>query len=148
MTAVQDFRAEPGAGVQARLALSLLLMRLSAAAFLGVWTAMKLLTPERALGVYSKFFQPIFQVALPVEAFLVIGLLQAAIVLAFALGLVKFWSYGAVLIMHGVSTFSTLPQLLSPSEGTNMLFWAAVPVLAGCAALFLLRDQDRWSLGR
>ena len=109
---------------------------------------MKFVSPERAQGIYNKFYKVIFQVEAPLEAFFAIGAVQALIVLLFALGILKFWSYLAVLIMHGVSTFSTLPQLMAPGEERNILFWAAAPVLAGCLALFLMRDLDRYSLGR
>lgn len=136
------------AGERATLATSLLLLRLTIAVFLALWTMVKLAAPERALGVYDKFYKPIFQVDLPLEAFLGVGALQAAIVLAFALGLLKFWSYGAVLVMHGVSTLSTWRELMDPATSPNLLFWAAVPVLASCLALFLLRRWDAYALGR
>ena len=131
-----------------RAAAALLILRLSTAAFLAVWTALKFVSPDRAQNVYNKFYKVIFQVDAPIEAFFAIGVAQALIVLLFALGVVKFWSYLAVLVMHGVSTLSTIPQLMDPGEGRNILFWAAVPVLAGCLALFLMRDLDKYSLGR
>ena len=115
---------------------------------LALWTILKFQTPERALGVYNTFYKAIFQVEMPVEAFLPIGVVQALIVLLFALGIAKFWSYLAVLIMHGVSTFSTTPQLMAPFDDRNILFWAAVPMLAACLALFLMRDLDRYAVGR
>jgi putative oxidoreductase len=46
--------------------------------------------------------------------------------------------------MHAVSTASTYAHLLNPwGPGAQLLFWAAVPVLAAMIALFLLRDRDR-----
>jgi putative oxidoreductase len=64
---------------------------------------------------------------------------------AFAVGFARFWSYGAILLMHMASTASTYSQLLSPWDGERpqLLFWAAVPVLAAMIALFILRDRDR-----
>jgi hypothetical protein len=47
--------------------------------------------------------------------------------------------------MHTASTASSYAQLLNPWGGDRpqLLFWAAVPVLAAMIALFVLRDRDR-----
>ncbi|PIP84468.1 MAG: hypothetical protein COR54_03840 [Elusimicrobia bacterium CG22_combo_CG10-13_8_21_14_all_63_91] len=75
-----------------------------------------------------------------------VGSLELALSLAFLAGLWKRWTYGAVLVLHGISTLSSYSQLLSPF-GKNHLFIATIPVLAACAALYLLRDEDRlWTL--
>ena len=131
-----------------RAAAALLILRLSTAAFLALWTSIKFVKPEGALSIYEKFYKPIFQIDVPMEAFVGVGVVQALIVLLFALGAMKFWSYLAVLIMHGVSTFSTWPQFMAMGEGHNLLYFTAVPVLAGCLALFLMRDLDRYAVGR
>lgn len=71
---------------------------------------------------------------------MVTGLLQLTLEVAFVLGLWRFWTYGYVLIAHGLSTAASWRQYLDPLE--NPLFFAAIPMLAGCALLFLLREQD------
>ena len=58
-------------------------------------------------------------------------------------GFLKRFSYGIVLLMHGVSTVSSYQQYLAPYDGANILFFAAWPMLAACLALYLLRDDDR-----
>jgi hypothetical protein len=123
-----------------RLEFSLLLIRLATAAFLLMWAIDKVVNPGHAQGVFSKFYfwTPSTQVLL------VFGIAQIAIVLAFAAGFARAWSYGAVLAMHTVSTASTTASLLNPwAPGAQLLFWTAVPVLAAMIALFLLRDRDR-----
>jgi hypothetical protein len=51
----------------------------------------------------------------------------------------KRYTYGLVLVFHGVSTLSSWKQyILEP----NLLFFAAWPMLAACIALYLLRDLD------
>ena len=126
------------------LAPSLLALRLSAAAFMGLWAARKILEPEAARGVFETFY---FSSPTPAIV-LILGAAQALIILAFALGAVKFWSYGAVALMHTVSTLSTIPKLLDPYTSPNLLFWAAAPLLAALWLLFFLRDEDRlMSLG-
>ena len=119
---------------------SLLLMRVAIAAFLIVWAIDKVIDPEHAQAVFAHFYfldfsTPILQA---------LGFVQMALIVAFAVAFARFWTYGAVLLMHAVSTAATYAQLLRPwaNEG-QLLFWAAVPVLASMIALFLLRDQDR-----
>lgn len=121
------------------LALALVLMRLSIAAFFLVWSLEKILAPEVAARVFGTFYFT----ALPAPAALGIGVVQTAVVLAFAAGVLKTWTYGALLLMHTVSVLSTWERLLNPYEPPNHLFWAGVPVLAALGALFLLRDADR-----
>lgn len=48
--------------------------------------------------------------------------------------------YGLVLALHAVSTFSAFRQYLDPFS--NLLFFAAWPMLAACFALYYLRDLD------
>jgi len=51
-----------------------------------------------------------------------------------------------VLLLHGVSTLSSFHQYRFPFENkTNLLFFAAWPMLAACFTLYYLRDLDtRW----
>ncbi len=121
------------------LRISLLSLRVGVAIVMLVWSVDKLLRPEHAAGVFGAFY------ALPglgETVFYVLGALQLIVVLAFLAGAWRTWTYGAVLAMHTVSTFSSFRQYLAPFEGPNILFFAAWPMLAACLALFLLRDQD------
>lgn len=124
-----------------RIQAALLTMRWATAAFLLVWAIDKIVSPKHAQAVFAKYY--LLQDAS--HALLVTaGLAQVAVILAFAAGWLRAWSYGAVLLMHLVSTASTLPHLLMPwAQGSQLLFWAAVPVLAAMLALFVLRDLDR-----
>lgn len=122
------------------LPISLLLLRLGVAIVMGFWTADKIINPDHAGAVFSNFYG---LTGLGDQAFLAIGIGQAAIVLAFTLGLFRTFSYGAVLLMHTVSTLSSWRQYLEPFD--NLLFMAAWPMLAACAALFILRRSDTMS---
>lgn len=122
------------------LAASLLLIRLAVAAFLLVWALDKLIAPEHAQKVFSYFYHA--QDISP-SVLQGLGLLQIGIIAAFAIGIARTFTYGAVLLMHAVSTASTWSHLINPwAEGSQLLFWAAVPVLAALTALFLLRERD------
>jgi hypothetical protein len=119
---------------------SLLIIRISVAAFLLVWAIDKLIDPGHGVRIFSHFYR-IRDV--PPEIMKVTGAVQIAIVLAFAAGLARTLTYGAVLVMHAISTASTVPHLITPwAEDSQLLFWAAVPVLAAMLGLFLLRKRD------
>ncbi len=124
-----------------RLEFGLAVIRLTAAAFFLVWSIEKIVAPERAASVFQAFY---FIESLPAMSSLLVGIAQTAIILAFACGLWKIWTYGAVLLMHTVSTLSTIGQLADPYNDINHLFWAAVPVLGALIALFILRKDDTW----
>jgi putative oxidoreductase len=122
------------------LELSLLIMRLATAAFLLVWAIDKIVNHGHAENVFKTFY---FATP-PSQVLTSLGVVQALIVLGFAVGFARFWTYGAVLLMHVVSTVSTYARLINPwGQGAQLLFWAAVPVLATMIALFLLREQHR-----
>ena len=124
-----------------KLEVSLLIMRLTFAAFIVVWAVDKVIAPEHAQKVFSYYYFT----DLPPAPFMTIGIVQIAIILAFAVGFMRFWSYGAVLLMHAVSTASTFTKLVDPwaAGPRGLLFWAAVPALGAIIALFVLRDRDR-----
>ena len=122
------------------LEVSLLIMRLATAVFLLVWAIDKIVNQGHAQNVFKTFY---FTTPSP-EILTALGAAQSLIVLAFAGGFARFWTYGAVLLMHLVSTLSTYGRLLNPwGSGAQLLFWAAIPILAAMLALFLLREQDR-----
>lgn len=119
----------------------LLAMRLTTAAFMLVWSVDKILNPKSAQGVFATFY---FWKDAPANLLMMFGIAQTLVILAFAAGALRFWTYGAVLLMHLVSTLSSHFRMIPPYGPTaNKVFWAAVPVLAGIATLFVLRNRDR-----
>lgn len=121
-----------------QLKIGLVLIRLSTGIFFLVWSIEKIISPEIAQKVFSKFYS----IYISSSFSQAVGIVQIIIVLAFMAGLFKTWTYGAILGMHAVSTLSTYKELLNPYEPPNHLFWAAVPLLAALIALFLLRKED------
>jgi uncharacterized membrane protein YkgB len=122
-----------------RLPVALFCLRLGVFIVMFIWTIDKFLRPEHAAQVFESFY---FIGGFGNTLFYLIGLIELVIIAGFLLGYKKQWTYGAVLILHGISTISTFKQYLSPFEGPNLLFFAAWPMLAACFALFYLRDQD------
>jgi len=123
-----------------RLQLALLLLRLSVFLVIAMWTLDKFVNTEHALAVFDKFYS---LSGVAHELMYVIAGLECLLLLGFVLGWAKTWTYGAVLVLHGASTFSSFAQYLTPFEGSHLLFFAAWPMLAACVTLFLLRDEDR-----
>ena len=124
---------------ESKLALSLLLIRIGVAVVFIMWTVDKLLNPEHAARVFATFYMID---SLSVTASYIIGTVQMIVVLAFLAGAAKKYSYMAVFVMHLISSLSTYERYFDPWTGTNLLFFAAVPMLAGSWALWSLRDHD------
>jgi len=110
------------------------------------WTLDKFFNTEHAAGVFENFYglsglnQAVFYVIAVAELLLIVG---------FVLGLFKTWTYGAVMVFHGISTLSTFESYIPYfGDPVNLVFFAAWPMLAACFVLFVLRDLDtRWTLG-
>ena len=127
-----------------RLSIALLAMRVSIFVVMLVWTLDKFLDPAHAAAVFEKFYALENMGTIVIYA---IGAIEMAILLGFLLGILRRWTYVAILAFHTVSTLAPFQMYLNPSEGR--LFFAAWPMLAACFALYLLRDHDNlWVVGK
>jgi len=128
-----------------KLQVSLLFLRVTVFLVMFMWTIDKFVNPGHAAKVYASFY---YIAGLESAVMYAIGAVEMILLLLFLAGYKKTVTYGAVLILHTVSTLSSFNQYLAPFEGPNLLFFAAWPMLAACFTLFLLRDQDKMlSLG-
>ncbi len=128
-----------------KLQFSLLFLRVTVFLVMFMWTIDKFVNPGHAAKVYESFY---YMAGLESVVMYAIGAAEMVLLLLFLAGYKKTLTYGAVLILHAVSTLSSFNQYLAPFEGPNLLFFAAWPMLAACFTLFLLRDQDKMlSLG-
>ena len=136
--------ADADRGPDRALAISLAAMRLSTGAFFLVWSLEKILAPEIARRVFETFYA-----SSPSDTvLLLIGIAQTAIVLAFMAGVLRFWTTGALLVMHTVSMAASIPRLIDPFTPPNHLFWAGVPVIALLVGLLVLRNRDTLFVAR
>ena len=124
---------------QRKVAFSLLFMRLSVFLVMLVWTLDKFFNPKHAINVYENYY---LISGIDHNVIYVLGFLEILLILAFLMGLFKKWTYGAVLILHGISTVSSFKAYIAPYEKGHILFFAAWPMLAACFSLFSLRDLD------
>ncbi len=118
---------------------SLLGLRWTVFLVMAVWTVDKVVRPEHGAAVFKSFYG---LGGLGAAAMWGLAAAEALLLLGFLLGLARRWTYGAVLLLHAVSTLSSYRQYSAPFEGPNLLFFAAWPMLAACVALYLLRDED------
>lgn len=123
-----------------QLEVGLFLLRLSCAGLFLVWAIDKLINPAHAAKVFEVFYFS----EISNEISLGLGIAQLLIILMFLFGLFKFFSYGALFLMHLVSVSSTWEKLIAPYDAPrDILFWGAVPVVPALLLLFLVRERDR-----
>ena len=125
--------------VDKRIAWSLLLLRVGIAIVFLMWTIDKFVNPEHAAAVFKKFYMiP----SLSNVAAYAVGAVQLVVVLAFLVGFMRTWTYGIILLLHAISTFSSWAKYIDPWTYPHLLFFAAIPMLSACIALWLMRDLD------
>ena len=127
-----------------RIPIALLALRLGIFILLAAWTVDKFVRPEHAAHIAEQFY---FMKGWSHALVYAIATIESALLIAFLFGIRKRLSYGAVLVLHGISTLSAFKQYASPFQGPNLLFFAAWPALAACLALYLLRDLDTLTAG-
>ena len=116
---------------------ALLALRFGVFLVMFMWTVDKFVNPEHSAKIFSKFYMIDGMNNLLVY---IAGVLQLIVVFAFLLGIKKRWSYGAIFLFHGVSTFSSYAKYFDPWK--SLLFFAAWPMLAAIYALYIMRDED------
>lgn len=122
-----------------RIPLALFLLRLGVFIVMFFWTIDKFVRPDHAAAVFKSFYMIS---GVGSSFFYIVGVIELVIIIGFLAGFLKRWTYGAVLILHGISTLASFKGYLSPFEGPHLLFFAAWPMLAACFALYYLRDMD------
>ena len=122
-----------------RVGVALLVLRVTVSLVMLIWTIDKFVRPDHAASVYEHFY---FLRGLGPTIIYSIGIAELALLLGFVSGFAPRFTYGLVLLLHAVSTFSSFRQYLHPFEGPNILFFAAWPMLGACFALYYLRDHD------
>ncbi|CAA0080451.1 Uncharacterised protein [Zhongshania aliphaticivorans] len=123
--------------LQKPLARSLFSLRLGVFIVMLMWTLDKFVNPGHASKIFSKFYGLNW---LDQNLSIIIGVVELLLILAFVAGMWRRWTYGAVLLLHAMSTFISYKQYMAPFE--HLLFFAAWPMLAACLTLYWLRAWD------
>lgn len=119
-----------------KLEWSLLGLRLGVFLVFIMWTLDKFINPGHAAVVFKVFYS----IELNSSVTYLLGILQLAVVIGFLVGFQKRWTTLIILLMHLGSTLSSMGKYFDP--WSNLLFFAAWPMLAATVALYLLRDFD------
>lgn len=120
------------------LRLPLFLTRLSIFLFMLPWQIMRFTKPDVINNISNKYYK----FSMPEIGSTITGVLMIALLIAFLIGFKKKISYLLVLILHGIGTAMTIPNLIPGIEGYNQLFLAAIPALGAMLLLYCLRDED------
>lgn len=118
-----------------RVPLMLLLLRIGIFVVMFIWTIDKFVRPEHASKIFAGFYGIANLGNLPLY---LIGTIELVILLAFLAGFQKRFSYGFVLLLHGISTLSSFKQYLtSPVPTCSSLppvrCWRPVSRCTSCA---------------
>jgi uncharacterized membrane protein YphA (DoxX/SURF4 family) len=126
-----------------KLSISLLIIRLSIAAFFTAWSSLKFFRPEWFENVFRNFYGLEFASR---DMSAAVGIVQLLIVLAFVLGYKRGLSYAVLALMQGAGVLGSIPNLINFTQYPNNLMWAAVPALGAAIALFILREHDGFTI--
>ncbi len=140
-----DETTASGSDADARLAKSLLVLRVALGLFLLQWGIEKFVLVEGTTGIFEHFYKFV-----PPGGILpVLGALECALAIGLLIGAYRKYTYGAAFLLHGLVTIATWQQLIDPYGliwgRVNHLFAAGVPVLAGFWLLYQMRDKDTYS---
>jgi len=128
---------------QKKLEWALFLLRFGVFIVMFAWTLDKFISPGHAAKIFEHFY---FLNGVGDNVIKGLGAVEMVIILAFLAGLWKRYTYGFVMIFHGVSTVFSWQKY---TIDMNLLFFAAWPMLAACITLFMLRDLDvKYILGK
>lgn len=134
-----------GPRLRQRFGAALLILRVALGVFLLVWGLEKFIITPQSVAIYDYFYGIS---ASDVFAY-VLGSLESLLALAIMIGAFRRWSYGIGLLVHSATTVATIRLIVDPwgliSGEPQHLYFAAVPILAGFMALYLLRDLDYFS---
>ena len=134
-----------------RIEIALLIMRITAAIFLGLWATLKFHHPEWQRNIFEGAYNiSFFTVSDNLSYFL--GTVQIIIVLAFVSGFMRTYIYGLMMLMSAAGVLGSLGSFININEAGEIyaayakypknLMLTSIPTLGALVALFIMRDMD------
>ncbi len=124
-----------------RIEIALLIIRVTAAIFLGLWATLKFHHPEWQRNIFEGAYKvSFFTVTDNLSYFL--GGLQLIVVLAFVTGFMRTWSYGLMMLMSAAGVIGSIGSFMTYFNYPKNLMLTSIPTLGALIALFILRDMD------
>ena len=124
-----------------RIEIALLIIRITTAIFLGMWATLKFHRPEWTQNIFKGAYKIDF-LEVTHQFSYTLGVIQIIVVLAFALGLFRFWTYGLMMLMSAAGVIGSLGSFLTYYNYPKNLMLTSIPTLGALIALFILRDLD------
>ncbi len=141
------------------LNISLLIIRVSAAAFLGVWASLKFYRPDWMGNVFRgtygmKWLKKDVGIEFLgmefgfVDIAYTVGALQLIVVFLFVIGVFRTPIYAMVTVIHATGVIGTALRgsLWNWTKFPNNLLWTSVVTLGALLALFILRHYDGYTV--
>ena len=122
---------------------SLLALRVSIGWLLVLWGLDKLVNVEHSVRVADHFYLGVGSAAWFLNAF---GVLEAIFGLLIVMGLWRRWTYVAMLAMLSITGVSVWKSIIDPwgwvLDGSNVLFYPSLIILAGALVVWAFREDD------
>jgi uncharacterized membrane protein YphA (DoxX/SURF4 family) len=126
---------------------SIFLLRVSIGLLLVFWGLDKLVNNEHAIAVSDTFYLGLFSQAVLLKIF---GIIEAFIGLLIVLGIWRKFTYPLMILMNAVSALGVWKSIVDPwgwyLEGTNVLFYPSLIILAGSLVLLTFLEFDNVAL--
>jgi putative oxidoreductase len=124
-------------GYRKNIQICLFLLRITVFIVMFAWTVDKFVDPGHSINILQYFYFIDGASEIIVK---IIGGAEMLLIFAFVAGLWKKYTYGLILLFHGLTTFASWKAYIPPD--VTLTFFAAWPMLAACITLYLLRDLD------
>ncbi len=130
--------------------LSLLLLRLGTGLLLSVWALVKIMAPDKAMGVSEKYYGGLLSVD---TLQLPMGVLQLALGLLVVAGLFRKIVYPVQAVVLGFGLLAVGKYIIDPfglylltPDSAQLLFFPSLTVFVASLVLIAFRVEDLWSL--
>ena len=126
---------------------SILMLRVSIGLLLVFWGLDKLVNTEHAVAVSDKFYLGLFSQAMLLKIF---GVVETLIGVIIVLGIWRKYTYPLMILMNTVSAIGVWKSIIDPwgwyLQGTNVLFYPSLIILAGSLVLLAFMEFDNVAL--
>ena len=124
-----------------RIEIALLIIRVTAAIFFGLWATLKFHHPEWQRNIFEGAYNISFLTITDNLSYF-LGTVQIIIILAFVSGFMRTWTYGAIMLMSAAGVIGSLGSFMTYYNYPKNLMLTSIPTLGALIALFILRDMD------
>lgn len=124
-----------------RIQAGLLIIRVTAAIFLGLWATLKFHHPEWQRNIFEGAYNIGFLTITDNLSYF-LGTVQIIIILAFVSGFKRNWTYAIVALMSAAGVLGSLGSLMTYYNYPKNLMLTSIPTLGALIALYIMRDLD------